>query len=318
MCSIYVPSYYLLSAIEALHADEPHIGARVYAFAEQYFAEHMLPNENACIEAARANKMTSRAMVFAVNGVAPEYGRRSDLANCDEWLDALATFYERLREAQIAFVEGTLSNYDLDGDGSISLDEFLLMLPEVHDLKMYPMSDAEQEALYENLMSLGDGYIRQGDLNQLLFIASTKVTAAKRMSGTHGLSMTMSGPDAADPAARAAQLTSLVAMWDTARKSCDDELTAAARRMQNAWRVRRFRRVARSLRHQGAQVVKQGAQVVTHGAQDVSMHQPGEVESAPPSEFAVHMQRRAAPLGGGGRSLGSSSGVGGVVTRRHT
>jgi len=90
---------------------------------------------------------------------------------CDH---AAAILWQCLLDGQRRKLDAAFTRYDIDGDGRLSLDEFEAMLPEVHDLTAFPMSKAQQAKIYNDLLVLGDGHIRQADLQQLLYVATTK------------------------------------------------------------------------------------------------------------------------------------------------
>lgn len=89
------------------------------------------------------------------------------------------------------------------------------MLPEVHDVAAHPMSESEVAELYRDCLALGDGTIRQPDLQQLLFVFVEKQTAQRMqhrsLEVSSDLQRNKSGKDLAE----------LVRVWDSVRMSTD-------------------------------------------------------------------------------------------------
>ena len=222
MCTVYVPVHYALATISEMHIGDPKLAAEAMAFGVAYAGAHALPDEAACVAAAKTNRVTKKHAVFGAGGVMPGLGvqlgeaaeRVPDLIDCDAWLDALATFYEAESAKNTQAVEDVFAKYDLDGDGRISLEEFRAMLPEMYDLERYPMRDEEVAVLHAELVALGDGQIRHDDLTQLLFHASCK--AANKQATHRRLEL-------GDVDHERLELELLVSMWDTQRM-----LTSAA------------------------------------------------------------------------------------------
>ena len=257
MCTCYVPVEYMLRAIAEVHPDGDSEAAAVKEFAREHVLSHSLPDEPACVQAAHTNESTRRATILGAGGVAPE--TPPIFIDCDKWLADLATFYEDAITDRQRAREDAFAKYDLDGDGRISLDEFHEMLPDLYDLKANPMSAQEQEMLYDNLIALGGGQIRQADLDKLLFVARSK-SNAKRQASCRQLEL-------ADPQQEAEEkekLAEIVAMWDSVRMSTDDAAPDRDRldwferndlhvlRIQRIWRTR-LREVRRrgSMRFRG-------------------------------------------------------------------
>jgi len=167
VCTIFVPSDYILRAIDHVHDSDETRRASTRAFAEQFVEERQLLGEAACVAAAKTNKVATRATCFAA------VSDKVPMIDADLFLANLATFYEGLLDGRQRQMSRTFAKFDIDGDGHLSLGEFTKMLHEVHDFKAHPMSHAQIARLYHDAMQMGDGVIREADVQQLLWCADT-------------------------------------------------------------------------------------------------------------------------------------------------
>ena len=239
MCTTYIPCAYVMLALEELSGDSLKADADVRSFAAKFVAEHALPNEAACVAAAKARSVTKRAIVVAACLPNTPDAR---LVDGDLFFEHLASFYHEQLTERLQVVDAALAKYDLDGDGRcaagthhtnlvstsdrvscdavralrISLGEFKKMLPEMHDLGAHPINDGEQTAMYHQLTAMGDGALRQEHLAPLLF--SLRPPSFSRRPTSQGRDELENASLSREAESRA-QFAELAAGWDAVRLS---------------------------------------------------------------------------------------------------
>ena len=212
MCTIYVPTDYVLRTVEIAHRGDAKVATeKVYEFVVSFINAEMgggLGSTMACnIHASKTYEYTKRATIFSPD--APENGAFVDV---DLFFAKLAGFYEDLLTGNQRRLDAVFAQFDVDGDGHIDFNEFKKMLAALHDLEAHPMTEEEIRRMYDALNVQGDGVIAHEDLMDMLTLLNTK-KMAQEMVPTQ-LELQEQTPEQSFE-----QLKELTAGWDGVRAS---------------------------------------------------------------------------------------------------
>lgn len=213
MCTCYVPIDYLRRAVPIAHHSDTNAPVdKVAEFVESFLREPGggLSSVFSCNIHASSYEYTKRAAV---------HGEQCDdavFADFDLFLAKLATFYEDLLTGNQRRLDDMFRQFDVDGDGHISFDEFQKLLASIHDMEAHPMTVEQIRQMYDALNVQGDGTIAHDDLMDMLRVLNNKERASDMVP-------TNLEVQAVPEAEADSQLRELTAGWDQVRATTSAE-----------------------------------------------------------------------------------------------